>query len=105
MRFIKRVELNSPTRPAQFFYSLKLIPFRRLISKRIDIEGTVYNFWLFPSKNKRKYIAAFPVENVNHFLVFEYREISQCYLSTQKEYKLSDFDMEKPIVKMVYSWM
>lgn len=95
MRYVKTVHLNEHIRPAQYCYSFHLIPFRKLPSKRINIEGTVYNFWSFPPVKKRDYLAAFLLEKIDHFIVFEYIYPNQySLLSTSKVYKLTDFKME-----------
>lgn len=95
MRYVKTVHLKYQVRPAQYFYSLHLVPFRKVSSRRINIEGTVYNFWSFPPVKKRDYLAAFPLEKVDHFIVFEYVYPDQyLQLSTSKVYKLTDFKME-----------
>ena len=95
MRYVKTVYLKHQVRPAQYFYSLHLIPFRKVSSKRINIEGTIYNFWSFPPVKKRDYLAAFPLEKVDHFIVFEYVYPNQ-YLQLQpnKIYELTDFKMQ-----------
>ncbi|OEG16187.1 hypothetical protein BCR25_18510 [Enterococcus termitis] len=95
MRYVKTVHLKHQVRPAQYFYSLHLVPFRKVSSRRINIEETVYNFWSFPPVRKRDYLAAFPLERIDHFIVFEYLEARQyLQLRTDKIYRLKDFKMQ-----------
>jgi DNA modification methylase len=80
MRYVKTVRLKHQMRPAQYFYSLHLVPFRRVTSNRINIEGIIYNLWSFPPIKKRDYLAAFPLEKIDHFILLEYTDPVQ-YLS------------------------
>jgi hypothetical protein len=103
MRYVKTVHLKHQVRPAQYFYSLHLVPFRKVSSKRINIEGTIYNFWSFPPIKKRDYVAAFPLEKIDHFLIFEYIYPKQyLQLRTDKIYKVSDFRMEPKKIEYIY---
>lgn len=93
MKFIKRVDFEQSIMPAHFFYERQLLPFRRLSSTRINIEGSYYNFWRFTTKHLDRYfIAAFPVENVNHLLLFETTK-NYNYVRHSREYKLKEFDI------------
>ncbi|EOL45839.1 hypothetical protein I580_01937 [Enterococcus caccae ATCC BAA-1240] len=103
MRYVKTVYLNEYIRPAQYFYSLHLVPFRKVSSKRVNIEGTVYNFWSIPKIKKRDYLLAFPLEKIDHFIVLEYTDPYQYLtLPTNKVYKRTDFKMKKRRVEYIY---
>ncbi|OTN90304.1 hypothetical protein A5819_002804 [Enterococcus sp. 7E2_DIV0204] len=103
MRYVKTVHLKDHIRPAQYFYSLHLVPFRKVSSKRINIEGTVYNFWSFPKIKKRDYLIAFPLKKIDHFIVFEYVDPYQYLtLSSKKVYQKTDFKMQKKKVEYIY---
>ena len=103
MRYVKTVYLNQHIRPAQYFYSLHLVPFRKISSKRLNIEDTIYNMWSFPKIKKRDYLAAFPLEKIDHFLVFEYTDQYQYLsLSSKKIYQKTDFKMKTRQVEYLF---
>ena len=103
MRYVKTVHLKEHLRPAQYFYSLQLVPFHKVSSKRLYIEGTIYNLWSFPKIKKKDYLAAFPLEKIDHFLVLEYTDPYQYLtLSSKKNYKLTDFKMETRRVEYIF---
>ncbi|MGM0216927.1 hypothetical protein [Enterococcus sp. AZ126] len=103
MRYVKTVHLKEHIRPAQYFYSLNLVPFRKVSSKRLNIEGTIYNLWAFPKIKKRDYLLAFPLEKIDHFIVLEYTDQQQYLtLPTNKVYKRTDFKMKTRQVEYLF---
>lgn len=92
MKFRKRLDFETTTRPAEFFYRKKLFPFRRLSSQPINIEGILYHWWMFNYDKKGRYfVAAFPTESADHVLLFETNQ--GFYVEYYKgEKKLSDFN-------------
>ncbi|MHC5216822.1 hypothetical protein ACYSNR_09145 [Enterococcus sp. LJL128] len=96
MRYVKTVQLKEVTSAYQYFYKMKVQPFRKLSANQIIIDDVVYNIWTFNSKSRRDYIAAFPVENADHFHVFELtleEKVTKYFF--KKENKLSDFSTKK----------
>ncbi|MHC5216518.1 hypothetical protein ACYSNR_07605 [Enterococcus sp. LJL128] len=92
MRYVKTVHLKEVTSAYQYFYKKNVKPFRKLSANPVFIDDIVYNIWTFYSGSRRDYIAAFPIEEPDHFHIFELtleEKVTKYFF--KKVNKLSDF--------------
>ena len=95
MRFLKREDFGECIRPAQFCMQHRLKGFRRYTAGTIVIDEIEYSWWAYFSE---QYCLAFPVEEINHVLLFEMDYKQSLPLTTpysNKHYKLTDFNSAK----------
>ncbi|MGC6767592.1 hypothetical protein [Enterococcus sp. LJL51] len=96
MRYVKTVHLKEVTSAYQYFYKKNVKPFRKLSANPVFIDDIVYNIWTFNSRSTRDYITAFPIEQADHFHIFELtieEKVTKYFF--KKVNKLSDFSTKE----------